>query len=90
MSPYKERHGPSYADVAEGTERARPILRQSAREIQPFGRIARLPIALDEKVCHEMIIQELRTMARQAADAGDDGTNDLLVSQVLRAHVSRM
>jgi starvation-inducible DNA-binding protein len=25
-------------------------------------------------------------MARQAADAGDDGTNDLLVSQVLRTN----
>jgi starvation-inducible DNA-binding protein len=51
VAPYKEKHGPSYSDLAEGTERARPILHQQAREIQPFGRIARLPIALDEKVC---------------------------------------
>jgi len=182
MTPYKVKHGPSYTDIAEGTDRARPILHQRAREIQPFGRIARLPIALDEKVCqgsvtnlnqlladtmtlrdlykkhhwqvagptfyplhllfdkhtaeqaelvdaiaeriqllggvslamapdvaettiiprpprgreevsvqlsrllaaHEIIVREVRTMARQAADAGDDGTNDLLVSQVLR------
>src|SRR5215470_10145036 len=34
-----------------GTERARPILHQHAREIQPFGKIAKLSIALDEKVC---------------------------------------
>ena len=184
MAPYREKHGPSYSDLAAGTERARPVLHQSAREIQPFGRIARLPIALDEKVCqgsvtnlnqlladtmtlrelykkhhwqvagptfyqlhllfdkhhgeqselvdaiaeriqilggvslamaadvaettriprpprgreevavqlsrllaaHELILQEVRTMARQAAEAGDDGTNDLLVSQVLRTH----
>ena len=36
---------------AAGTERARPILRQHAREIQSFGNICKLPIALDEKVC---------------------------------------
>jgi len=34
-----------------GTERARPILHQHAREIQPFGKIAKLSIALDESVC---------------------------------------
>lgn len=36
---------------AAGTEHARPNLHQHAREIQPFGKIARLPIALDETVC---------------------------------------
>src|SRR6266849_7214348 len=51
MSNYKEKHGPSYTDIASGAERSRPILHQHAREIQPYGRIARLPIALDEKVC---------------------------------------
>jgi starvation-inducible DNA-binding protein len=35
---------------------------------------------------HEMILLEVRTMARQAAEAGDDGTNDLLVSKILRTH----
>jgi starvation-inducible DNA-binding protein len=33
-----------------------------------------------------MILLEVRTMARQAAKDGDDGTNDLLVSQVLRTN----
>ena len=184
MANYKEKHGPSYSDIASGTERSRPILHQHAREIQPYGKIAKLPIALDEKVCegsvnnlnqlladtmtlrdlykkhhwqvaghtfyplhllfdkhfgeqselvdaiaeriqllggisiamapdvaettiiprpprgreevpvqlsrileaHEMILQEVRAMARQAGEAGDDGTNDLLVSQVLRTN----
>ena len=36
---------------AAGTERARPNLHQQAREIQPFGKIAKLSIALDEAVC---------------------------------------
>ena len=33
---------------------------------------------------HEMVIKEARAMAKRAADAGDDGTNDLLVSDVIR------
>src|SRR6202167_2041681 len=37
--------------LAEGTERARPVLHQHASEIQPYGKIAKLPIALDQQVC---------------------------------------
>ena len=33
---------------------------------------------------HEIILKEARAMARLAAEAGDDGTNDLLVSDVIR------
>lgn len=167
-----------------GTERARPILHQHSREIQPYGKIAKLSIALDENVCansvenlnqvladtitlrdlykkhhwqvaghtfyqlhllfdkhygeqdehvdtiaeriqslggvslamaadiaettiiprpprgreeapvqisrlleaHEILLKEARTMARQATEAGDDGTNDLLVSQIIRTN----
>jgi starvation-inducible DNA-binding protein len=169
---------------AAGTERARPNLHQQAREIQPFGKIAKLPIALDETACessvqalnqvladtmilrdmykkhhwqvagetfyqlhllfdmhygkqaelvdaiaeriqilggislamgidaaetsliprpprgreeapvqisrlleaHEFLLRAARTAARQAAQAGDDGTNDLLVSEVIRTN----
>jgi starvation-inducible DNA-binding protein len=165
-------------------DRVRPLLDQHAREIQPFGTIAKLPIALAEGVCkasvenlnqliadtmtlrdmykkhhwqvagatfhqlhllydkhfdeqselvdllaeriqslggigiamahdvaettliprlprgrqevpvqlarllhaHEIILLEARTMARQAAEAGDDGTNDLVVSDVIRTN----
>jgi len=35
---------------------------------------------------HEIVLKEARAMARQAADAGDDGTNDLLVSDVIRTN----
>ena len=35
---------------------------------------------------HEVVLKESRTMARQAAEAGDDGTNDLLVSEVIRTN----
>ena len=35
---------------------------------------------------HELIIEETREAAGAAETAGDDGTNDLLVSQVLRTN----
>jgi starvation-inducible DNA-binding protein len=35
---------------------------------------------------HELILKESRTMAKQATEAGDDGTNDLLVSNVIRTN----
>jgi starvation-inducible DNA-binding protein len=184
MAKHKENNATSYNDLAFGAERSRPILHQYATEIQPFGKLAKLPIALDAKVCqgsvnnlnqlladtmtlrdlykkhhwqvagrtfyqlhllfdkhceeqselvdaiaeriqllggvsiamshdvaettiiprpprgreeapiqlsrileaHEIILEEVRAMARQASEAGDDGTNDLLVSQVLRTN----
>src|SRR5579862_707086 len=179
MSPKNDKRGPGYNQLETGTQRSKPILHQNAHEIQPYGKIAKLPIALDEKVCaasaenlnqiladtmtlrdlykkhhwqvagptfyqlhllfdkhhgeqdelvdtiaeriqllgavsiamaadvaettiilrpprgreeapqqisrlleaHEVILQEARTMARQADEAGDDGTNDLLVDR---------
>jgi starvation-inducible DNA-binding protein len=35
---------------------------------------------------HEIVLLEARTMARQAAASGDDGTNDLLVGGVIRTN----
>ncbi|HTA43967.1 MAG TPA: DNA starvation/stationary phase protection protein [Bryobacteraceae bacterium] len=184
MDQYGKKHGLTYAEIGNGTEHSRPLLHQRSVEIQPWGKIARLPIALDEKTCetsvtnlnqlladtmtlrdlykkhhwqvaghtfyqlhllfdkhfgeqselvdaiaeriqslggvsvamahdvaettiiprpprgreeapvqlsrileaHEIILKETRTMARQAAEMGDDGTNDLLVSQVMRTN----
>ena len=156
------------------TERARPVTVHEAKELQHYGTVARLPIALDASVCaasagnlnqlladtitlrdlykkhhwqvsgptfyqlhllfdkhfneqiqslggvsiamahdvaemtliprpprgrdevpvqisrllhaHEVVLKEARAMARQAAEAGDDGTNDLLVSEVIRTN----
>jgi len=178
----KEENSSQYRQLEEGANRAKPILHQHAREIQPFNKIARLPNALDEVVCaksienlnqlladtmtlrdmykkhhwqvagptfyqlhllfdkhhgeqdelvdtiaeriqllggvslamaadvaettliprpprgreevpaqisrlleaHEIILKEARAMARQASDGGDDGTNDLIVSDLIR------
>jgi len=63
-------------DVAETTNIQRP---PRGRE-EPPVQISRL---LD---AHQIIIGEIRKMARLASELGDDGTNDLLVSQVLRSN----
>jgi starvation-inducible DNA-binding protein len=174
----------TYSQMESGSQRAKPVLHQHAREIQPYGKVAKLPIALDETTCessinnlnqlladtmtlrdmyrkhhwqvagatfyqlhllfdkhhgeqdelvdaiaeriqllggvsiamaadvaettiiprpprgreeapvqisrlleaHEFILKEARTMAREASEVGDDGTNDLLVSDVIRAN----
>ncbi|MGE3539750.1 MAG: Dps family protein [Candidatus Tectimicrobiota bacterium] len=63
-------------DVAEMTRLERP----------PRGR-EQVPVQLSRLLeAHETIIQEVREAARQVSAAGDDGTNDLLVSDVLRTH----
>jgi len=64
------------ADVAETTFIRRP----------PRGR-EEAPVQLSRLLeAHEIILKEARTAARQAAEAGDDGTNDLLVSEVIRTN----
>jgi starvation-inducible DNA-binding protein len=63
-------------DVAERTIVPRP---PKGREPVPV-QISRL---LD---AHEIVLKEARTMARLAAQGGDDDTNDLVVSDVIRTH----
>jgi starvation-inducible DNA-binding protein len=35
---------------------------------------------------HEFVLGEARPLAREAAEHGDDGTNDIIVSEVIRTH----
>jgi starvation-inducible DNA-binding protein len=35
---------------------------------------------------HELVIKNARALAKKAADLGDDGTNDILVSNVIRTN----
>jgi starvation-inducible DNA-binding protein len=52
----------------------------------PRGR-QEVPVQLSRLLhAHEVILLESRTMAKQAAEDGDDGTNDLLVSDVIRTN----
>jgi starvation-inducible DNA-binding protein len=52
----------------------------------PRGRQT-VPVQLSRLLhAHEVILLESRSMAKEAAEAGDDGTNDLLVSDVIRTN----
>jgi starvation-inducible DNA-binding protein len=52
----------------------------------PRGR-EEVPVQISRLLhAHEIVLLEARTMARQAADRGDVGTNDLLVSGVIRSN----
>ena len=52
----------------------------------PKGR-EEVPVQISRLLhAHEIVLEETRTMARQAAKQGDDGTNDLLVSDVIRGN----
>jgi starvation-inducible DNA-binding protein len=62
------------ADTSEVTLIPRP----------PKGR-EEVPVQISRLLhAHEIILKEARSMARQASEAGDDGTNDLIVSSVIR------
>ena len=64
------------ADVAETTIIPRP----------PKGR-EEVPVQISRLLhAHEIVLEEARSMARQAAESGDDGTNDLLVSDLIRTN----
>src|SRR6267154_4409094 len=63
-------------DVAETTQIERP----------PRGR-EEVPVQLSRLLdAHQVIIGETRKLARRASQLGDDGTNDLLSSEVLRTN----
>ena len=50
----------------------------------PKGR-EEVPVQISRLLhAHEIVLKEARTMARLAAEGGDDGTNDLIVSDVIR------
>jgi len=63
-------------DIAETTLVPRP----------PKGR-EEVPVQISRLLhAHEIILNEARAMARRAAEAGDDGTGDLLISNVIRTN----
>jgi starvation-inducible DNA-binding protein len=62
------------ADVAESTRIERP----------PRGR-EEVPVQISRLLdAHQILVRHCRILARRASQLGDDGTNDLVVSEVLR------
>ncbi len=50
----------------------------------PKGR-EEVPVQISRLLhAHQIVLEEARAMARRAAESGDEGTNDLLVSDVIR------
>jgi starvation-inducible DNA-binding protein len=64
------------ADIAEATNIPRPPRGREPASVQ----LSRLIDA------HTLIIKEARASAKKAEDAGDSGTNDLLVSDIVRTN----
>ena len=64
------------ADIAETTQIERP----------PRGR-EDVPVQLSRLLdAHQIVIRQSRKLARRAGELGDDGTNDLVVSEILRGN----
>ena len=64
------------ADIAETTRIERP----------PRGR-EEVPVQISRLLdAHQLIIGQCRTLAKRASDLGDDGTNDMVISDVLRTN----
>src|SRR5258706_15667789 len=55
MSPRNHRSTAKSEQLEAGSDRASPILHQKAREIQAYGKMTRMPIALDENVRSESV-----------------------------------
>jgi starvation-inducible DNA-binding protein len=80
--------------VAERIQTLGGISIAMAPDVAETTKISRLPRGRQEVPvqiscllhAHETILQEARSMAKQADEAGDDGTNDLLVSDVIRTN----
>jgi starvation-inducible DNA-binding protein len=63
-------------DIAETTIIPRP----------PKGR-EEVPVQISRLLhAHEVVLKEARAMAKRATEKGDDGTNDLIVSDVIRTN----
>jgi starvation-inducible DNA-binding protein len=81
-------------ELAERIQTLGGVAIAMAPDVAEATRIPRVPIGREDVTvqlfrllqAHELIIAECRELAHAVAEAGDDGTNDLLVSDVLRGN----
>jgi starvation-inducible DNA-binding protein len=81
-------------ELAERIQTLGGVAIAMAPDVAEATRISRVPIGREDSTmqlfrllqAHELIIAETRELAHAATVAGDDGTNDLLVSDVLRGN----
>jgi starvation-inducible DNA-binding protein len=80
--------------IAERIQTLGAVSVAMAHEIVELTRLRRpprgrqeVPVQIAELLeAHEQIIVTARSLAREAAEKGDDGTNDLLVSEAVRTN----
>jgi starvation-inducible DNA-binding protein len=80
--------------LAERVQTLGGIALALAHDVVEETRIARAPRGRERPVdqlrrlldAHEIVLQEARPLAREAAERGDDGTNDLIVGQLVRTN----
>lgn len=78
--------------LAERVQALGGVARALGHDISEETRLARAPSGVESAVhqlarlldAHEFVLIEARPMSREAAKSGDDGTNDLIVSEVVR------
>lgn len=80
--------------IAERVQALGGVTRALPKDVVEETRLARAPSGIESSVnqlrrlvdAHEFILLEARPLAREAASDGDEGTNDLIVSQVVRGN----
>lgn len=80
--------------LAERVQTLGGVARALAHDIVEETRLARAPSGIETAVnqlrrlvdAHEFILKEARPLSRDAATAGDEGTNDLIVSELVRGN----
>lgn len=78
--------------LAERVQTLGGVARALASDIVEEARLTRAPSGVESELdqlrrlvdSHELLLQEAPPLAREAATAGDDGSNDLIVGQVVR------
>jgi starvation-inducible DNA-binding protein len=93
-----DKHAGEQAEIvdvlAERVQALGAVAVGDARHVAELTRVPRPPDGAEAEPAmlsrlldaHELIMLEVRDAARRAAELGDDGTNDLLVSDVLRTN----
>lgn len=94
---FDKHHGEQQAlldTLAERIQALGGVARALAIDVVDETRLARAPSGVESSLnqlgrlldAHEFILLEARPLAREAANVGDDGSNDLIVSQVVRSN----
>jgi len=80
--------------LAERVQLLGGVALATAQDVVQESRIARVPRGAEAPAeqlqglldAHELLLTEARPLAREAAEHGDDGTNDIIVSDVIRTN----